>query len=64
VIYCKGGDCDESLLVAQELKGMGFTCHIFLDGYPAWSEAGYPTVKGPDEWLVGFGAEPDKTDGG
>lgn len=64
VVYCKGGDCDESLLVAQELKGLGFTCHIFLDGFPAWKKEGYPIVEGPDEWLVGFGAEPDTADGG
>jgi len=59
VVYCKGGDCDESLLVARELRAMNFTCHILLDGYPAWEEAGYPTAEGPDEWLQAFDAEPE-----
>jgi rhodanese-related sulfurtransferase len=61
VIYCRGGDCDESHLVAEELKliGAGFTCHVFVDGYPAWSDAGHPTAEGSDPWLANLGAEPD-----
>lgn len=59
VIYCKGGDCDESLLVAGELRGMGFKCFIFLDGFPAWRESGFPIANGPDLFLKEFNEEPD-----
>ncbi len=58
VVYCKGGDCDESVLVAQELRDMGFTCHVYLDGYPAWVNAGYETATEGDPWLISFDAEP------
>ena len=58
VIYCKGGDCDESLLVAGELRGMGFKCFIFYDGFPAWRQAEYPIDNGPDPFLVDFNEEP------
>ncbi len=51
IIYCGGGDCDESHMVSQDLQNMGFTCHIMIDGYPAWKNAGLPTAEGPDPWL-------------
>ena len=59
VVYCQGGDCDESHLVAQELRAIGFVCHVFVDGYPAWKDAGHSVAEGPDPWLVDLGAEPD-----
>lgn len=59
VVYCQGGDCDESHLVAQELRAIGFVCHVFVDGYPAWKDAGHPVAEGPDPWLVSLDAEPD-----
>lgn len=47
VIYCAGGDCDESLTTRTRLYNFGFeTTYIFTDGYPAWREAGYPIATG------------------
>lgn len=50
VIYCGGGDCDDSHRVAemlQDLRGFKQT-HVFVDGFPAWEAAGLPTGSGPD----------------
>lgn len=52
VIYCGGGDCDDSHRVAellQDLRGFEQT-HVFVDGFPAWEQAGLPTSSGPDPW--------------
>jgi len=47
VIYCPGGECDASELVAVRLEGFGFSnLHILKPGYPAWVEAGLPTEAG------------------
>jgi len=52
VVYCSGGDCHESHLVASDLMlyrpDLANQIHIFTDGYPAWTEAGLPTEIGPD----------------
>ncbi|MEO1715984.1 MAG: rhodanese-like domain-containing protein [Planctomycetota bacterium] len=50
VIYCGGGDCDDSHRVAellQDLRGFEQT-HVFIDGYQTWADAGLPTSTGPD----------------
>lgn len=52
VIYCGGGDCDDSHRVAemlQDLRGFRQT-HVFTDGYQTWDDAGLPTSTGPDPW--------------
>ena len=47
VIYCQGGQCDASELVAIRLQGFGYSnLHILKPGYPAWVEAGLPTEAG------------------
>jgi len=47
VIYCPGGECDASELVAIRLQEYGFTnLHILEPGYPGWVEAGLPTESG------------------
>lgn len=52
VVYCEGGTCDASELVAYDLQDMGFTrVHIYVDGFPAWQGAGYDVVTGPDPVL-------------
>ena len=52
VVYCEGGSCDASHLVALTLQDMGFEkIHIYLDGFPAWEQAGYEIQTGPDEML-------------
>jgi len=49
LIYCNGGDCDDSKNVGIKLQEIGFTqIHIFDDGYPAWADAGYDTATGGD----------------
>lgn len=46
VIYCGGGLCDASHLLAQMLELAGYTqIHIMKDGFPAWQQAGHPTQK-------------------
>ena len=52
VVYCEGGTCDASKLVALTLQDMGFTrIHIDMDGFPAWQAAGYEVETGPDVML-------------
>lgn len=47
VTYCHGGDCDLSLMVSKALKEAGYTrLEIFQDGWPAWTQAGYPVQTG------------------
>ncbi|MEM1071495.1 MAG: rhodanese-like domain-containing protein [Planctomycetota bacterium] len=50
VIYCGGGDCDDSKLVAERLQRLFFfeQTHIMTDGFPAWAEADLPVGTGPD----------------
>lgn len=52
VVYCEGGTCDASQLVALTLQDMGFSMiHIDVDGYPAWEAAGHEVETGPDAVL-------------
>lgn len=47
VVYCNGGDCDESEHVAQLLNASGFTAvYIMHDGFPGWKAAGLPVETG------------------
>ncbi|RNC80954.1 MAG: hypothetical protein ED559_03905 [Phycisphaera sp.] len=52
VIYCSGGNCEESHLVAEDLAierpDLANMIHIYVDGYPAWEDAGLPIEDGPD----------------
>ncbi len=50
VIYCPGGECDASDLVAIRLQDLGYTnVHVLKPGYPGWVEAGLPTETGSNE---------------
>lgn len=52
VVYCEGGACDASKLVALNLQDMGFNkIHIDTDGYPGWVAAGHEIETGPDQVL-------------
>jgi rhodanese-related sulfurtransferase len=43
VTYCSGRECDDSHKLAQLLLAEGYTqISVFIDGYPAWRDAGYP----------------------
>jgi len=47
IVYCHGGDCDLSLLVAKSLIESGYTrVEIFAGGWPEWKKAGYPVDPG------------------
>lgn len=47
IVYCHGGDCDLSLMVANALAENGYSrVEIFGDGWPAWKKAGYPVQAG------------------
>ncbi|MCA9278721.1 MAG: hypothetical protein H6815_11075 [Phycisphaeraceae bacterium] len=42
VIYCSGGECDESVIVREKLVSSFPNLKIMVDGFPAWKAAGYP----------------------
>ena len=47
VIYCGGGSCDASHNLAIVLEDVGFTnLLVFVEGYPAWTGAGYEVELG------------------
>jgi rhodanese-related sulfurtransferase len=47
VIYCSGGDCRDSHLLATKLLNEGyFHLLIYRDGFPAWVALGHPVEKG------------------
>ncbi|SRR5258706_10178228 len=48
VIYCSGGDCEDSHMLAEKLYMVGFNnLLIDKDGFPGWQKRGLPAVKGP-----------------
>ncbi len=52
VIYCDGGECDASHLVALYMSDLGFTdLMIYHGGYPEWVGAGGQTETGEDPEL-------------
>ncbi|HET7705606.1 MAG TPA: rhodanese-like domain-containing protein [Thermoanaerobaculia bacterium] len=47
VIYCSGGACEDSHMLAQKLWGIQFNnVYVYKDGYPDWVTRGGPTRKG------------------
>ena len=47
VLYCSGGGCEDSHLLAARLFKLGYrNLLIYLDGYPDWVAKGRPTTKG------------------
>jgi rhodanese-related sulfurtransferase len=46
VIYCSGGSCEDSGLVSETLKKLGYTnVGIFRGGWDEWTHAGLPEEK-------------------
>jgi rhodanese-related sulfurtransferase len=46
IVYCSGGDCHDSRLVANALLTLGFSnVSVFAGGWEAWSAAGFPISK-------------------
>ena len=47
VVYCSGFGCEASHLVARRLKERGIPAVVLAEGWPAWTDAGYPVKEGP-----------------
>jgi rhodanese-related sulfurtransferase len=49
VVYCSGGDCEDSHMLAQRLFGGGFNnLLVYKDGWPDWVKRGGKAATGPD----------------
>ena len=47
VVYCSGGDCEDSHTLAQKLYMAGFdNVLVYKDGFPDWEKRGLPAAKG------------------
>jgi rhodanese-related sulfurtransferase len=47
IVYCSGGECHDSRLVANALLSLGFSnVRVFTGGWEAWSAAELPISKG------------------
>jgi rhodanese-related sulfurtransferase len=47
VVYCAGGDCEDSRLLAQKLWMAGFrNLRVYSGGFPEWASRGWPVAKG------------------
>jgi rhodanese-related sulfurtransferase len=48
VLYCSGGDCEDSHMLAQKLFGAGFdNLLVYQDGWPDWQRRGGRGATGP-----------------
>ena len=45
-MYCSGYGCEASHLVAAQARGGGIQAAILHEGWPAWTDAGYPVKEG------------------
>lgn len=46
VVYCNGGGCESSEMVALKFRDYGFAnTYVFEEGYPVWKAKGYPTAR-------------------
>jgi len=49
VIYCSGGDCEDSHMLAQKLWGAGFeNLLVYKDGFPDWQKRGHAIRTGSE----------------
>jgi rhodanese-related sulfurtransferase len=47
VVYCSGGDCEDSHMLAQKLWGVFFNnVYVYKDGFPDWQKRGGPSKSG------------------
>lgn len=46
VVYCGGGDCEDSHALAERLRGFGYEPLIFAGGWEAWTAAKFPVQTG------------------
>ena len=47
VVYCSGYGCEASHIVARRLAEKGIHAAVLHEGWPAWTDAGYPVKEGP-----------------
>jgi rhodanese-related sulfurtransferase len=49
VLYCSGGDCEDSHLLARKLFGAGFNnILVYAGGWPDWQKRGGKSATGPE----------------
>jgi len=48
IVYCSGYGCEASHIVARKLRDHQVNAAVLHEGWPAWTEAGYPTRTGPN----------------
>ena len=49
VLYCSGGDCEDSHMLAQKLFGAGFNnLLVYRNGWPDWVRRGGESATGPE----------------
>ena len=48
VVYCAGYGCEASHVVARKLREKGIHAAILNEGWPAWTDAGFPTKTGAE----------------
>ncbi len=47
VVYCSGGECEDSHMLAQKLWGVQFNnVYVYKDGFPDWQKRGGAVRKG------------------
>lgn len=47
VVYCSGGDCEDSHMLAERLHRFGFNnALVYADGFPDWEKRRLPVEKG------------------
>jgi rhodanese-related sulfurtransferase len=47
IVYCAGYGCEASHIVTRLLRARGIQAVILKEGWPAWTDAGYPVRQGP-----------------
>jgi rhodanese-related sulfurtransferase len=47
VVYCSGYGCEASHIVARRLAEKNIRAAVLHEGFPAWTDAGYPVKEGP-----------------
>lgn len=49
VVYCMSENCEDSHMLAERMKGAGFTMILVLrGGFPEWKKAGHPIAAGEE----------------
>ena len=47
LVYCSGGDCEDSHMLGQKLFFAGFNAvFVYKDGFPDWVKRGLAVTKG------------------